>query len=466
MSDVMPFYDLNPVGVIDQDKWDLKAPEVNLRFHELGLYTPLIDWDASPQATGAVTEVETELLEGDVDSNPIPLTANFIDADGLDSRFRKFSVERHGGKVQLHKSSNAFTMWQKSGGRDWRPLLQGLLGRNVVNKFESLAKGVWFKGSKDYWTYSGNATDFAGILAADHFELGMVNEWNLRLGNTGSPVIPGDAAQAKLAILPPGAVYDFQNSLATATGNEVSMWRDAVLYQNKLNYEIGTYKNIRFMEAPTNRYGINPNVLYNAGTIAKQFCVIEPIHMGDGSPDPNAETVDGVWYVGQKDVTHYVKLENFAAGDFEKNQVVTLHLKATNAFGVTGGVDPFDGRTIHRRVVKVDAGAKTLAFDRPISFNYTSAKAMKSVSGNADIQGYAYVTRGIHIGFSLVLGSRAGVKGKVLQPLEFYEPVPVDDFKSVWRYTYDAIVGHNIAEPNMFELYFFSVSIPKPGGVQ
>jgi hypothetical protein len=96
MSDLMSYYDLNPVGVIDTNVWDLKAAEVNWQFRENALYTPLLDWDASGMSTGAVNTVETELLEGDVDSNPIPLTANFIDAEGLDSRSRRFSVERHG----------------------------------------------------------------------------------------------------------------------------------------------------------------------------------------------------------------------------------------------------------------------------------------------------------------------------------------------------------------------------------
>src|SRR5579859_2522688 len=200
-SDLMAYYDLNPVGVIDQDKWELRTPEVNLKFRELSLYTPLIDWDSSPQKTGAVTTIETELIEGDVDSNPIPLTANFIDAEGVDSRFRKFTVERHGSKVQYHKSSDAYTMWQKSGGRDWRGLLRGLLGRNVVAKTEILSRNAWFKGPKAYWTYAGGKTSFDTITASDKFALDIVNQWDLRLGNTGSPVIPGDEAQAKLAIL-------------------------------------------------------------------------------------------------------------------------------------------------------------------------------------------------------------------------------------------------------------------------
>jgi len=68
-----------------------------------------------------------------------------------------------------------------------------------------------------------------------------VNAWNLRLGNTGSPVIPGTSAGVRVAICPPGVVYDFLSSLAGATANEASMWRDATLYQEKLKYEIGSH---------------------------------------------------------------------------------------------------------------------------------------------------------------------------------------------------------------------------------
>ena len=55
MADINYFYDLNPVGVIDRNQWTLTDPLVNLKFRSQATYTPLIDWDASPSLTGAVT---------------------------------------------------------------------------------------------------------------------------------------------------------------------------------------------------------------------------------------------------------------------------------------------------------------------------------------------------------------------------------------------------------------------------
>jgi len=459
------FYDLNPIGVIDQNKWAVYHPEVALAFRRISLYTPLVDWDADISQFRTQDITEFELFEGDVDHNPIPLTANYIDAAYVpDSRSRQFAVDRYGGKVQVHKSSSYFQQWKLSGGNDWKPMMREVLGDHIVRLHEALSRNVWFKGPKNYWIYSGVATDFATVTAK--FELDKVNLFNFVLGNTGSPVIPGDQASAKVAIIPPGAAYDLFATIATASQNEASMWRDAQIYAGQaIRNEIGTFKGIRFVAAPSDKFGINPNVLYNCGAITKQFGVIEPINVGDGAPDPVTTLVDGVWKVGQKAVTHYLKLEDFATNDYNINDFVTIHTKTSAAYGVTGGVDPFDGRTIVRRIVAVDATNNTISFDRPVSIPYTAAFNGKSVTGNVDKTLYAYVTRGKHIGFALVLGSRGGVKGKVLEPLKLYEPKPVDDFESVWRFTYDELIGVNMAEPNMFMLYFFAVSLPKPGGV-
>ena len=144
-------------------------------------------------------------------------------------------------KVQLHESSNIFQQWRMSGGRDWRPLLRGVLGNNVRRKMELVSRNAYLKGPKDYWTYGGSATDFSGLDSTAKFGLDIANAWNLRLGNTGSPIVPGDVASAKLAILPPGAIYDFQASLAAASQNEAAMYTMARLYQGAMPYEIGSH---------------------------------------------------------------------------------------------------------------------------------------------------------------------------------------------------------------------------------
>ena len=362
-------------------------------------------------------------------------------------------------KVQLHESSNIFQMWKMSGGRDWRPLLRGVLGNNVRRKIELVSRNAYLKGPKDFWTYGGSATDFSTLSATCKFGLDIANAWNLRLGNTGSPIVPGESASAKLAILPPGAIYDFQASLAAASSNEAALYTQARLYQGAMPYEIGTYKNIRFMEVPNDNYGQNNGVLYNAGAIFFQAEVPIPIVAGDGSPDPEVTAVDETWYVGQKDVRHYLQLGKNQATEFDKNDLVTIHSVRTNRYGVTNGVDPLSGKTIQRRVVVVDTTNDRISLDRPIMKAYSV-----DLAAGGDTT-YAYVTKAQHIGFVLVLGSRGGIMGNVNRPIKFYEPKSIDDFESVYRYVWDIIAGMNIWEPNLFECHFIAVTLPKPGGV-
>lgn len=454
------YYASNPVSVIDQNSWDDRIAEVSMQFlTKPVVYTPLIDWTYRSAETGAASTIFTDLLEGDVDFDEISYDQQYItDPLHVDSRTRKLSMARYGDKVQMHKSSRYFQMWKMSGQRDWRPLLRNVLGNNVRRKMEMISRNAFLKGPKSFWTYAGNGTNFNTLGDADVFGIEAVNGWNLRLGNTGTPVVPGAAGTDKIVILPPGAVYDFQSSLATASQNESSMWRDAKMYSGQaLRYEIGSFKNHSFIVAPNDTYGQNPSVLYNAGRVSKQFTVTAAINAGAGAPDPETTAVDATWYVGQKDVTHYIQLDNtFLTGDINVNDIVTIHTLRTSDYGVTNGVQPLSGKTIHRRVVAVDAGNYRISFDRPIMSNYTT-----DLGGGV----YAYVTKGQHIGFALCLAGRGGVRGNINEPLAFYDPKPVDDFDSVWRFTWDMVGGIGIWEPNLFEAHFFSVSLPKPGGI-
>jgi hypothetical protein len=357
----------------------------------------------------------------------------------------------------LHEHSNLFQMWRQSGGRDWRGVLRGVLGNNVRRKIEMISRNAFLKGPKSYWSYANGKASFDALGDADTFNIEAANAWNLRLGNTGSPVVPGGTGNEKIVIIPPGAVFDFQESLAASSANEASMWRDSKLYSGAaLRYEIGSYKNLSFIQAPNDTYGQNPSVLYNAGRVFKQVTVTTAINAGDGAPDPESTKVDETWNVGQKDVAHFIQCSDFAEGDFEVNDLVTIHTLRTSYFGVTNCVQPLSGKTITRRVIAVDFTNNTLSFDRPVMAKYT-----------ADLGGtiYAYITKGQHIGFALAVAGRGGVMGNVNRPLKFYEPKPIDDFESVWRFVWDFVGGITIWEPNLFEPHFFSVSLPKPGGV-
>lgn len=459
MAPLEDFYNQNPVAVVDQNQWDDKVPEVMMNFQRgPSIFTPLIDWTDRSSITGAASSQFTDLLEGDVDNDEIGFADNYIEQpNGLDSRMRKIAVARYGDKVQAHKSSSYFNQWKMSGGRDWTGLLRGILGNNVRRKMEILSRNAFLRGPRSFWTYAGGATDFATLNPASTFGLDQINGWNLRIGSTGSPVIPGDAANAKLVIVAPGSMYDFQESLAGASNNEASMWRDSQIYNTPaLKYEVGSYKNVRFVTNPSDNYGMNSSVLYNAGKISKQVTVTSAIDVGDGSPDPTTEAVDDVWYTGQKDVTHYIQCSAFTAAEFKVNDVVSIHTVRTSTFGVTNGVDFRSGKTIVRRIVKVDDTNNRLSFDRPI---------MKKYATDLGSGVYAYVTKAMHVGFNLVLGSRGGILGSVNKAVEFYEPRPVDDFNSVFRFTWDANLGFNVWEPNLFECHFTAVSLPKPGGV-
>jgi hypothetical protein len=471
MSTAEAFYDINPITQIDQNVWDERIAELAMQFRQQPVvYTPMVNWDNTQQLTGAETTIHTEILEGDTDIDEIPFTANYIDVTTtVDSRFRSLRSTRYGDKVQLHESSNIFQQWNLSGGRDWRPLLRGLLGANVIRKHEMLARNAHLLQPQEFWTFPNNATSFATIGAGDTFDLDIINDWRLRLGATGNPVIPGDFANAKVVLHPPGVTYDIMRQLPLQAQNEASMWRDSTLYRGEaIRYEIGTHKGVRFVEVPNNRYGENLSILYNAGTIVAQYGLINAIHMGDGAPDPEDTTfkVDDVWSVGQKNVVHFVQLEagaNMAL--FNVHDVVSIHTQRTAAYGVTNGVDFKSGKTITRRIVRIDVANRRLMFDRPVMFNYVTPFVAASDSGAVDTTFYAFVTSARHIGFCLVLGARGGLMGSVARPIRFYDPKPVDDFQSVWRYVWDAYEGYNLWDPHLFECHFCAVSLPKVGGI-
>ena len=457
------YYLMNPISILDQNTWDERLSFVETQFLRMPtVYTPLITWDNHSQQTGAATTKHTELIVGDPDVDPIGMSDLYVEqAIGIDSRERSMGINRYASKVQYQKGEDKFNQWFMSpaNNRDWSGVLSGLLGANIVEVFELLSRNAFLKQPAAYRTFGGSATDFSGLNADAKFGLNIVNEWNLRLGSIGSPIIPDETGSAKLAIVPPGSIYDFQTALASASGSEDKFWIDQKLYSGeKLRNEIGSWRDVRFVQVPNNKYGMNNAVLYNAGPIAIQCEVSAAINRQDGAPDPETTKVDDVWATGQKTATHYVQLAaaSFIAGDFALGDLVSIHTQKTTEWGITDGVDFLAGDTIVRRVVAIDVTNQRLTFDRPVMRDYLT---------DLGTSVFAYVTKATHVGMCLVLGSPEGVRGSVNQPVALYEPKPVDDFDRVWRFVWDAIVGTNIWEPSTFEVHFVAVSVPKAGGI-
>lgn len=462
------YYDLNPIGVFDMDEWTANQLVIAESFRTgPTIYTPLMDWTAEAAASGARLNNKHDILNGDVNANPIPFAANYITALGINSRFRQMRYDRYGDKVQLHESENIFTQWQKSGGKDWKPLLRGVLGDSVTRKIELLSRNAFVSLTPSgFATYANGQANIGALTSADTFQLGVLKDWQLRVGQTGSPVIPGDSAQARVAIVPPGVPYDIFSQLVTAAGSDAELFVQASVYRGRaLRFELGELWNTRFIEHPNDSYGRNNAVLYNAGAIDVQYGVTEPIFNGDGGPDPETTKVDGVFFIGQKGAKHYIQLEDFGASDFALNDWVSIHVLRTDAYGVTNGNDFLDGRTIIRRVVEIDATNNRLGLDLPVMSDYVSPFTGASESGGSMGTFYAYVTKARHVGLVVVLGGRGAFQVDVAQPLRFIEPDPVDDFKSVWRFVWDLHAGWNLASPHVYEVHFCSVSLAKPGGI-
>jgi hypothetical protein len=260
-----------------------------------------------------------------------------------------------------------------------------------------------------------------------------------------------------VCITSPGVLYDLQNQ------TDPKDWLVPLAYANPsrlLNYEVGTYRNVRFIETPK-------ATLFNCGAIQAQVPVSAAINAGDGAPDPNTTLVDATYAVGQPNAAHFIQLAaldsfgalvdaaymnaNFAIGD-----MLTIHIQRTNDFGVVNGVDYRDGKASTRRVVGIDAAQRRLTFDRPIMVDMDVALAPGV---------FAYVTKANHVHAMIFVGGPSGIVMGVGRPPRIHTPPPVDDFDSIFRFSWDSYQGYVNYAPEVLEVVFTSASYRYSGQV-
>lgn len=340
------------------------------------------------------------------------------------------------------------TYWQTAGARAsvLRSIVNDKLGRHMSDVMDLLSRNALL--AAPYKRYMGDDTTnkFGGITAQDKFNIDMLSEVHLGMSYRDVPYAsnPNGTFGSIICITSPGVLHDLRHN------QTIEKWTYPIAYADAtrlLNEEFGSFMNVRFVRSPK-------ATLFNCGTIVSQATVTSPIAAGDGSPNTK---VDGVYQVGQPGATHYIQLDSGTTmSDFSEEDIVTIHIQRTSANGVTNGVDYTDGFLQNRRIAPggVDTSNKRLSFEEPIMTDFST-----DLGGGV----YAYVTKGQHIHTSIFIGGDDGVVMGVGQPPRLHTPPPVDDFDSIFRFTWEAFLGWSIYNPKVLEVVYSAGSFRNVG---
>lgn len=407
--------------------------------------------DVPNLGSGAKTMQVTQLLNSHANFDKIGPREFWLKSSRIDSQALTITFDSYGGKFAYMKYDAMINYWKLNGGTGSAGALaaicQSQLGDNMVDVMDYLSRNALL--NLPFKTYGGTATSFNDIDSSSTLTTALLNKVQLRMKYRRVPgaLDPTGRGTSIVCVTSPGVLYDIQ----AQTDPKDWLYPNAYADPSRLlNYEIGSYRGVRFVE----------NVratLWNAGAIIKQATVSAAITAGDGAPDPTTTLVDSVNAVGQPGMTHYIQLTAatdmtpFVVGDW-----VTIHKQRTSAFGVTNGVDYREGSAEHRRIAVIDAGNYRLSFTEPIMEDFTTV-----ITTNV----YAYVTKARHVHSASFIGGNDAVVIGVGDLPQVYAPPPVDDRLSIYRYTWDAFMGYQNYNVNVAENWFGAGSFADIGDI-
>lgn len=444
VGDFDTYYSDNPWTVIDKNQRTVYDPDLIALYRQRALFTPTIQFVKNLGDARATKMVLNQVLDPHPDTTALAVRQIWMPASHIDSRQIEIVFSRYGGKVAYTTYDDIVTYWRQNGTAGVRRIMRGALGQHMIDVLDLLARNAYLSGALNtgYALYQGGGSDFSAISTSDIFTLGT--SLDIWLGMTTRGVAaalgPAGAANNIICYTTPSVIYDIQKG----TGSDE--WIAVNEYQGRtqaLQYEVGTYKNVRYIQSPR-------LILWNCGTLIAQGLVDAAINAGDGAPNPGTTKVDGVYMVGQTTagIKNYISVGSWGTGslaDIDVNDMVTIHLTRTAANGISNGVDFTEGTAHVRRVVAKSATPDRLVLDQPIM-----------VDMNTDLGAgtYAYVTKGRNIHASIFVGGPQGIVSGVALPPRFHAPRPVDDFDMVQRFSWDGYFGHQPYAPEVFEVVF------------
>jgi N4-gp56 family major capsid protein len=441
-GDFDTYYSDEPFSIMDKNQRTWLDPDLIDVWRQRSVFRPLITFTKNLGDVRATKMSFTQLLDPHADTTPLAARQIWMSSMHVDSREIEITFQHNGGKIAYHKYDDMITYWKKNNKAGLRAIARGALGQSEVDMNDLLARNALIEGAlaTGFNMYSsGSATNFNGLAANEKFDPYIGADIWLGMIQRGVPgaMSPNGAGSSIVCYTSPGVIYDIQQN---------AEWLGVHQYQGMpalLNYEVGAFKNVRYVQTPK-------CILYNCGAVAVRIPISAAANPGDGAPNPTTTKVDGTYKVGQTTagIVHYLQMGAATSGsisDIHVNDIITIHRTLTGDYGVTNGVDYTEGTLMNRRIVAVDIPNNRLVLDTPILVDYGTT---------VDTGIYGYVTKGRNIHASIFVGGPNALVAGVSQQPQFYELDPIDDFKAIYRFSYDQFIGYQPWQPEVYEVVF------------
>jgi len=423
------------------------VPELLDVYRRTSLFYGLVTYGVNllGQRTGKM--VFTQVMDPDPNIATLDNRQIWLPQIYMDSRQLEITCARYGDKIMMNKYDDMITYWKQSGSAGLRPIISQRLAPHMVQSLDLLARNAFL--DKAVLMFSGSASDFESLASSDTFDLGVCRAVHL-----GADYQPDPVTNPLIGISSPSALYTVRNN---DSGEFISRLKYTDT-RRMINYEVGEYEGVRFAQHPT-------VTLWNCGHVLAQTTIDVSVDLGAGAPDPATTKVEGVWQVGQASATHYVTVGDTTG--FQAGDQVTLHIYRAgdsstfdsaldSKLKATNGVLFTDPTAVVREVYEVVDGTK-LSFTEPI----TTDDFQTDLGGGV----YGYVTKGRPVHATVFLKGPRGVVAGVLQPPQTYNPAPIDDTESIYRFAWDSYMKYQQMYPRRFEVYFHAGPVRRLGDV-
>ena len=400
-------YEQNPWAGLTMNKRAWFVPELLEAWQETSIWRRFVPTQVTINGTSTMTFTMFGGFENN--TNAIGFYDLYVPPMYADSRQLTISTTRYGAKIQFFRQDDFYNYWTQGNVSGMGQIIRTRFGPSIVKFLDTLARNAFLQGHYVSYAMDTANTGFNHVVAGDRFDLDWIDPIQLRLATLGLPGFDGTPGTIA-CVCSPGALYEIRQHADWEEWNRYTTEGRNLL----MSGVVGRIKGVYFI--PT-----NSAILWNAGTISNQHTITAPCSAGSGA----ASSVYG-WTVGQTAATNYLQLD--AITGLTVNDVVTIHRTRTSTYGVSNGVDPYDGYSFQRTIYSIDAGNKRVSFTEPLLWDFT-----QDLGGSV----YGYLTHGMNIHTSTFIAGPGAVVMGVTSPIQMHEPVAMDDFGSVYRLSWD-----------------------------